>query len=201
MRLPEMTNSAVARAFQRFARGAVVGLALAGLAACGGFDASMTALGGHAIGLALAGLAAYGDEGGGSSNDRPAPAPAPAPVPAPAPAPAPPEIPTTPVREWNVGPTFRDCPECPEMVVAPSGSFLMGSRSSEGGRWDDEGPRHRVTIVRPFAVGVYEVTFGEWEACMSGGGCGGYRPDDAGWGRGRRPVIHVSWEDANAYVQ
>ena len=59
---------------------------------------------------------------------------------------------------------------------------------------------HRATIGQPFAVGVYEVTFAEWEACVSGGGCKGYRPDDVGWGRGRRPVINVSWEDARAYV-
>ena len=95
---------------------------------------------------------------------------------------------------------FRDCPDCPEMVVVPSGSFMMGSPSSEEGRDADEGPVHRVTIVRPFAVGVYEVTFGEWDACVSGGGCGGYRPGDKGWGRGRHPVIYVSWDDAKAYV-
>ncbi len=97
-----------------------------------------------------------------------------------------PEIPITQARE--VRQTFRDCPECPEMVVVPAGSFLMGSPESEAGRYVDEGPVHRVTIARPFAVGVVEVTFGEWDACVSGGGCGGYRPDDEGWGRGRRPV-------------
>ena len=100
------------------------------------------------------------------------------------------------------GPTkFWDCPECPEMVVVPSGSFLMGSPESEEGHIDDEEPVHRVTIARSFAVGVYEVTFGEWDACVSGGGCGGYRPPDEGWGRGRRPVIYVSWDDAKAYVE
>ena len=104
-------------------------------------------------------------------------------------------------RRKKPGDTFRDCPGCPEMVVVPAGSFLMGSPESEEGRWDDEGPVHEVTIARPFAVGVYEVTFGEWDACVSGGGCGGYRPDDQGWGRGRRPVVNVSWEDAQAYVR
>ena len=87
------------------------------------------------------------------------------------------------------------------MVVVPEGSFLMGSPTDEAGRFDDEGPAHRVTIARPFAVGVYEVTFAEWDACVSGGGCGGRRPDDRGWGRGRRPVINVSWKDAKAYVE
>ena len=100
-----------------------------------------------------------------------------------------------------VGERFRDCPECPEMVVAPAGSFMMGSPSSEVGRDDYEGPVHRVRIGEGLAVGVYEVTFEEWDACVRGGGCNGYRPDDRGWGRGRRPVINVSWEDAQAYVR
>ena len=99
------------------------------------------------------------------------------------------------------GSRFQDCAECPQMVVIPAGSFLMGSPESEEGRESDEGPQHRVTIREPFAVGVYEVTFEEWDACMADGGCGGYRPDDKGWGRGRRPVIKVSWEDAQAYVK
>ena len=99
------------------------------------------------------------------------------------------------------GERFRDCPTCPELVVVPAGWYRMGSPSHEENRSDDEGPVHRVTIAQPFAVGVYEVTVGEWDACVSGGGCNGYRPDDAGWGRGRRPVINVSWDDAQAYVR
>ena len=95
------------------------------------------------------------------------------------------------------GTTFRDCPECPEMVVVPSGRFKMGSTSG----FIHERPAHKVTIARPFAVGVYEVTFAEWDACVSDGGCGGYRPSDRGYGRGRLPVINVSWEDAQAYVR
>ena len=98
------------------------------------------------------------------------------------------------------GQRFRDCPECPELVVVPSGSFLMGSPSHEEGREGDEGPVHQVRIGEPFAVGVYEVTFAEWDACVAGGGCGGYRPDDEGWGRGHRPVVNVSWGDAESYV-
>ena len=94
---------------------------------------------------------------------------------------------------------FRDCPGCPAMVEIPPGSFMMGSPATERGRDDDEGPRHRVTIASPFAVGVYEVTFAEWEACMEGGGC--QDVDDEGWGRGTRPVINVSWEDAQGYVR
>jgi formylglycine-generating enzyme required for sulfatase activity len=45
------------------------------------------------------------------------------------------------------------------------------------------------------------VTFADWDACLAGGGCNAYSPPDQGWGRGRRPVIGVSWEDANGYVQ
>ena len=99
------------------------------------------------------------------------------------------------------GTVFRDCAACPEMVVVPAGSFMMGSPASEEGRYDGEGPRHRVTIGSPFSVGVYEVTFAEWDGCVRAGGCGGYRPEDEGWGRGSRPVMNVSWEDAQEYVR
>lgn len=98
------------------------------------------------------------------------------------------------------GEFFIDCPTCPEMVVVPPGSFRMGSFDAEKFGWDDERPAHRVTIRLPFAVGVHEVTFAEWDACVSAGGCGGYHPYDQGWGRDRRPVIHVSWDDAQRYV-
>ena len=100
----------------------------------------------------------------------------------------------------KVGELFRDCPECPDMVIVPPGSFLMGSPDAEEGRRRRyEGPLHRVTFAVPFAVGIYEVTFDEWDACVADGGCL-HRPYDGGWGRGRRPVVHVSWQDAHAYV-
>ena len=101
----------------------------------------------------------------------------------------------------EVGATFHDCDVCPEMVVVPAGSYMMGSPSSESRRDGDEGPVHEVTMAASFAVGKYEVTFDEWDACVSAGGCFAYRPDDRGWGRGRRPVIHVSWEEAKGYVR
>jgi len=81
------------------------------------------------------------------------------------------------------------------MVVVPAGSFLMGSRDGR----DAERPQHKVTIARPFAVGRLAVTFEEWDAAYGGGGVK-HEPGDEGWGRGRRPVINVSWEDALAYV-
>ena len=57
-----------------------------------------------------------------------------------------------------------------------------------------------MTIGSPFAVGVYEVTFAEWDTCVRAGGCGRYQPEDEGWGRGKRPVINVSSGDALAYI-
>ena len=104
-------------------------------------------------------------------------------------------------RARNPGDTFRDCPEGPELVVVPAGSFMMGSPDGEKLREDNEGPLHQVNISYPLAVGVYAVTFDEWDACVSDGGCSGYRPDDNGWGRGARPIIHVNWEDAQMYVK
>jgi len=101
---------------------------------------------------------------------------------------------------YKPGETFKDCPECPEMVVVPAGSFIMGSPESEEGRTRFEGPQHRVTFLRPFAVGKFSVTFDEWDACVADGGCDHYKPSDSNWGRGKRPVINVSWNDAQAYI-
>jgi Sulfatase-modifying factor enzyme 1/TIR domain len=99
----------------------------------------------------------------------------------------------------NPGADFKECTTaCPTMVVLPAGKFTMGSPDSEKDRSDSEGPQHEVVITKPFAVGRTEVTFDEWDACVSGGGCN--KPSDEGWGRGRRPVIQVSWIDAKAYV-
>jgi len=98
------------------------------------------------------------------------------------------------------GTEFKDCAECPAVITVPAGGMTMGSATSEAGRDRDESPQHRVTIPDAFAVGKYEVTFAEWDACAADGGCNGYRPSDEGWGRGTRPVIHVSWNDAQAYI-
>ena len=96
------------------------------------------------------------------------------------------------------GSEFKDCAACPPMVVIPRGRFVMGSPPGEKGRVDNEGPLHVVTIARPFAVGKYEITFDDWEACVTDRGCA--RVDDSGFGRGRRPVINVSHENAVSYV-
>jgi formylglycine-generating enzyme required for sulfatase activity len=94
----------------------------------------------------------------------------------------------------------KDCPQCPEMVVIPAGSFMMGSPESEEGRSPYEGPRHEVRFQRPFALARTEVTFDQWQACVEDGGCDRREPPDQGWGRGGRPVINVSWTHARAYV-
>jgi formylglycine-generating enzyme required for sulfatase activity len=96
--------------------------------------------------------------------------------------------------EW-----FQDFAGGPEMVVVPAGEFRMGSPDSEPERQENEGPQHKVTIVKPFAVGRFAVTFDEWDAAVAAGGVQ-QKPDDQGWGRGRRPVINVSWDDAKAYI-
>jgi formylglycine-generating enzyme required for sulfatase activity len=103
------------------------------------------------------------------------------------------------------GESFRDCPRCPQMIVVPAGSFMMGcspdeAPSSPGQCPPSEIPRHRVTIGRPFAVGRFAVTFAEWDACVADGGCGGYLPARHGWSRSDRPVINVSRDDAKAYL-
>jgi formylglycine-generating enzyme required for sulfatase activity len=98
----------------------------------------------------------------------------------------------------NATATFSDCETCPEMVRLPAGEFMMGSPTSEMYRGAEA--QHRVTL-RPFALGKYEVTFDQWDACVADGGCDGYRPEDNGWGRGNNPVISVSWNDATAYAQ
>jgi formylglycine-generating enzyme required for sulfatase activity len=96
--------------------------------------------------------------------------------------------------------TFTECSRCPEMLVVPAGSFTMGSLPDEPGHYNDEGPKHKVTIVKSFAVSKFTLTFDNWDACVIDGGCDSYNPSDQGWGRGLQPVINVSWNDARSYV-
>lgn len=111
---------------------------------------------------------------------------------------------------------FKECAGCPEMVVMPAGNFMMGAPDDEARGHDvdkrsdtsnpanktfaDERPRHEVAIARPFAVARYEVTFEEWNTCVLLGGCPS-QDSDEGWGRGRQPVIHVTWEQAKLYTK
>lgn len=124
-------------------------------------------------------------------------------------------------KQARPGRTFRDCAACPEMVVVPAGSFTMGSPASEPGREEDEGEQRRVTFARDFAVGRFEVTRGQYAAFTSATGrtaaneCRNDRENDGDWafdpnGTWRdpgftqtddHPVVCVSMEDAEAYVQ
>jgi formylglycine-generating enzyme required for sulfatase activity len=96
------------------------------------------------------------------------------------------------------GNEFQECSLCPRMIVVPAGKFVMGAPIEEG-RYVTEQPLHEVTIARPLAVGKFELTFAEWDACTADGGCK-RNPSDKGWGRGRHPVMLVSWNDAQEYV-
>jgi formylglycine-generating enzyme required for sulfatase activity len=86
---------------------------------------------------------------------------------------------------------LKDGSDGPEMVVIPAGSFTMGD--------EIYGPPHNVTIAKPFAMGKYEVTFEDYDRFANA--VSRQLPDDAGWGRGKQPVIYVSWDDAVAYAQ
>ena len=95
--------------------------------------------------------------------------------------------------------SFRECAkDCPEMVVIAAGEFTMGSPATEKGRYDNEGPQHLITIAKPFGVSKYDVTFADWDACVSVGGCP--QISDGDMGRGTKPVINVTWNDAQHYV-
>jgi formylglycine-generating enzyme required for sulfatase activity len=96
--------------------------------------------------------------------------------------------------EW-----FQDIDGGPEMAVVPAGEFLMGPAEDEFRHW--YGPQRKVVIPRPFAVGRCALTFAEWDAAVTDGGCDGYLPQDEDWGRGDRPVVNVTWDDAQAYVE
>ena len=114
------------------------------------------------------------------------------------------------LQKTAAGWRFRDCEECPLMVAVPSGNFLMGSPASEEGRWAAaEGPQHRVTIAEPFAVGMYEVTRGEFGQFVDATGSlieNGCYGDDENWRApgfeqtDSEPVVCVNWNDAQRYV-
>ena len=124
------------------------------------------------------------------------------------------------LQEHPPGSTFRDCEQCPEMVVVPSGSYEMGSPAFDEGRSDDEGPVHRVTLVEPLAVGVYEITRGEFGRFVQatdyamGDACWIWNTDSGKWEKrsdhhwrdpgfaqtDQHPVVCVSWRDAKEYV-
>ncbi len=103
----------------------------------------------------------------------------------------------TTVQERALKPkdSFRECINCPEMVVVPAGNFMMGTPESLGAF--DTRPQHKITLAKPFAVSKFELTFAEWDACQAEGGC--THASDA-FGRGQQPVIDVNWEGAKQYT-
>jgi formylglycine-generating enzyme required for sulfatase activity len=111
----------------------------------------------------------------------------------------------SPEKELALAPaaSFAECSYCPVMVVVPAGTFVMGSPPEETPAnrrfYDNERPQHQVVIEQPFAVGRFEVTFEQWDACYYLGGCT-TRPGDEGWGRGNQPVVNINWDDAKQYV-
>ncbi len=96
------------------------------------------------------------------------------------------------------GEVFQDCSVCPQMIVVPAGRFMMGSPESEKYRHDEEGPVREVTIPRAFAVGVYEVTNGEFRECVNEGSCGS---SFSFVGTRRHALYSRSWDTAQLYVQ
>ena len=91
--------------------------------------------------------------------------------------------------------SLRSGGEGPEMVVVPAGSFRMGCLSNDDDCLAEEKPVHEVTISAPFALSVHEVTFEDYDRFTYPN-----KVADEGWGRGRRPVINVSWDDAREYA-
>jgi formylglycine-generating enzyme required for sulfatase activity len=86
----------------------------------------------------------------------------------------------------------------PELMALPSGRFMRGDLQGTSADIDEKPPTD-VTLSRPFAIGVYEVTFDEFDAFCDA--TGRAKPDDSGWGRGRRPVVNVTWNDAVTYTR
>ena len=87
----------------------------------------------------------------------------------------------------------------PAMIKIEAGSFEMGCSNSKD-CYDDEKPVRTVQVAA-FEMSKTEVTFAQWDACVADNSCDNYKPSDEKWGRNNRPVINVSWEDAQNYVR
>jgi formylglycine-generating enzyme required for sulfatase activity len=100
--------------------------------------------------------------------------------------------------------SFRECAAetgkdyCPQMVVVPAGSFMMGGAATGQQQQGAAEPRHRVTIAEPFAVSKYELTFDEWDTCVAYGDCGSV--PDSGFGRGQRPAVNINMSGVQRYL-
>jgi formylglycine-generating enzyme required for sulfatase activity len=102
-------------------------------------------------------------------------------------------------RKLQSGQTFKECRDCPEMIVIPAGHFTIGSAKDELGHWDEEEPQREVTFAKPFAVAKDDITFDQWDTCVRLGGCA--TNPVAPWGRADLPVINIDWQDAHEYVR
>jgi formylglycine-generating enzyme required for sulfatase activity len=111
-----------------------------------------------------------------------------APPPTPAPKPA---VKTTASSAGEI----KDCAACPALIALPGGTFAMGSNSDDPA----ERPVHRVTIGQPFAIGKYEVTVEQWNACADASVCP--RIDTEANASKSEPIRNVSWDDAQVYVK
>jgi formylglycine-generating enzyme required for sulfatase activity len=165
----------------------------------------LTLLAAFAAGLFA--VSSSGDALAKSNRERPMPVPATEVVQVPAPAPrqffATKGVePLTPEIEQALKPkdSFKECEACPEMVVVPKGSFIMGTPLSEVDRYKGEDPLHQVTLARPFAVGRFTISFDEWDACLADGGCDGFKGTEWGFGRGRLPAAGITFAAAKSYL-
>ncbi|WP_193551486.1 formylglycine-generating enzyme family protein [Pseudomonas ovata] len=115
-------------------------------------------------------------------------------------------------EEKPPGTVFKDCKDCPEMVVLPAGSYVMGAPDDEVGRQPDEGPQHTVTFARPFAISRFQVTAGELDAWIKASGVviksGDKRPGR--WCEAskpsyqqapRQPAVCIDFEEVQGYAQ
>ena len=136
-------------------------------------------------------------------ESKPEPKPEPKPAPKPEPKPAPKPRPAPPPREARPAPApapvnvseAQDCPDCPVMVNLPAASFTMGNNAGHS----SERPAHRVSIAKPYAIGKFEVTVGQWKTCVAAGGCP-VVPSLAN-AADNTPARDVSWDDAQSYVR
>lgn len=102
-------------------------------------------------------------------------------------------------HRYHIGEHFSVLEKGPELVVLPPGKFLLGAHPLDPDAAFDEKPRREINIAHAFAIGIVPVTFAQWDVCVEQGGTR-YRPDDSTWGRGQRPVVNVSWHDAEEYL-
>ena len=104
-----------------------------------------------------------------------------------------------PKVKYEPGDSFRDCVGCPEMIVVPAGSVLMGLLDGDRRLFKEDDPQLPVQIATQFAIGKYESTYSEWDACVAANACR-FSPEDL-WGRGRQPVTGISWRDIEEYLK